>query len=202
MQKNRSFSGKNRIWVAVIFGLVFAICPLLFIAPNIIGGDEPFLLVAIIVPFVLVGLGFAGYGLVHYYSRARVGKPEIMISNETLRVGESFTVNLMHTFKRSVQIDHIKVQLVFRETATYQQGTDTRTVTHNNIIEDYELPSGKFTSGHFIQETFNMQIPAAGMHTLSVRRNALRWFVCLDLGIPKLPDYVDEYELTVRPEMK
>jgi len=151
--------------------------------------------------FMLPGILVLGYAAIKYYSRARIGKPEIHISNMNLRVGEPFTVDLMHTFKHSVQIDQLEVQLIFKETATYQQGTDTRTVTHEDVYDNYELPSGQYQSGQFIQESYSMQIPADAMHTLKVRRNQLQWFVRLRASIPKLPDYVDAYELTVLPEI-
>jgi hypothetical protein len=38
------------------------------------------------------------------------------------------------------------------------------------------------------------------MHTLVVERNKLQWFIRLEAGISNLPNYVEEYELTVLPE--
>ena len=131
----------------------------------------------------------------------RIGKPEITISEQMLRVGDSFTVNLFHNFKSGIQVDNIRLELVFRETATYQQGTDTRTVTHNHIIAEFEEPGGHIQAGHMLQKSYNLQIPRDGMHTLKVRRNKLEWFVRFSMKVPRLPDFSEEYELEVVPVM-
>ena len=151
--------------------------------------------------FVLVGLAIFLFGALSYYTRLRIGKPEITISEQMLRVGESFTVNFFHSFKSGVQVESIRLELVFRETATYQQGTDTRTVTHNHIIAEFEEPGGHFQSGHLIQKNYDLQIPPDSMHTLKVRRNKLEWFVRFSMKVPRLPDFSEEYELEVVPVM-
>jgi hypothetical protein len=182
----------------IIFGLIWtSISAVVFVFSL---SSEELFPIAFSGCFVLIGLGFLAWGGFAIYSRYRVGRPELTISNTTLRVGEAFTVDLYHSFKRAVQVEKMQVQLIFRETATYQQGTDTRTVIHNEVVEDFNLPGGHFQSGHMIQDSFNMQIPPDGMHTLKVRRNKLEWFVKIQMVIPKLPDYTDEYELDVIPE--
>lgn len=198
-QKNSTPAGRNRMRIIVIFALLFACGPALFFIPNF-ENEENLIILLTLLPFIAVGLGLFIYALVRHYSRALFGKPEIIISQETLRLGESFNVSLRHTFKRDVLLDHITLQYLFRETATYQQGTDTRTVTHNEIIENHELPGGQYRTGQFIQQAYDLQIPADGMHTLVVERNKLQWFIRLEAGISNLPDFVEEYELTVLPQ--
>ena len=150
--------------------------------------------------FTLAGIGITIFGALSWFARYRIGKPTITISNSTLRVGESFSVTYDHTIKNAAQIDKLTAQLLFREVATYQQGTNTRTVTHNHEIETEEMPGGRYQKGHFINETFEWAIPEDAMHTLDVRRNKLKWIVKFELSIPKLPDIVEEYELIVLPE--
>ncbi len=197
--KSISLNSRNGVMFLGIFGLLWTCCSLTFTVPTLLSGEYLGALFSVL--FVLPGLIMLGYAATVYYSRARVGKPDITISNSSLRVGEQFTVNLMHTFKSNVQLESIVVQLVFKETATYQQGTDTRTVTHEDIYENFELPGGEYLTGQYIQETFTMKIPPDAMHTLKVRRNRLEWFVRVKADIAKLPDYVDEYELAVLPEL-
>lgn len=197
--KTVSLNSRNGLIFLVIFGVFWTCCSATFLLPSMFAREPLGILFSAL--FILPGLLILGYAATMYYSRARIGKPDVAISNSTLRVGEQFTVNFMHTFKSNVQIDRLEVQLVFKETATYQQGTDTRTVTHEDIYENYELPAGQYQSGQYVQETYTMQIPPDSMHTLKVRRNQLQWFVRVRASIPKLPDYLDEYELTVLPEM-
>ncbi len=151
--------------------------------------------------FVLVGLAILVLGLLGYYTRMRVGKPEIMLSSTTLRVGETFTLSYIHSFARSVTVEDISVQLIFRETATYQQGTDTRTVTHDHIIDERLEPGGAFQAGSLINQTYEFQIPADGMHNVDVRRNKLQWYLIMKMRVPKLPDFIEQRELDVIPEI-
>lgn len=151
--------------------------------------------------FTLIGLAVFGYALMMQFTRMRVGKPEILLSNTTLRVGEKFTVSYVHTFARAVEVGEIRLQLIFRETATYQQGTDTRTVTHDHLIAENIEPGGAYRQGSMINQSYEYQIPPDGMHNLDVRRNKLQWLLIMTMSIPKLPDFTEEIELNVIPEM-
>lgn len=150
---------------------------------------------------ILVLLALAGYGGLRWYARSRAGVPQFTLSTETLRVGETFTAMFRQEVRRGITIDKILVELVFRETATYQQGTDTRTVTHNHVIESHDLPGGVFHSGQIIEQNFSFQIPLNSMHSLEVRRNKLSWLLTVKVVIPKLPDINQTHELTVLPEL-
>lgn len=181
----------------LLFGLFWIAFSAIFVFVGI--GDEDTTFIIFGGVFVLIGLGILLFGGLSYYTRLRIGKPEITISEQMLRVGDSFTVSILHSFKSSVNVENIRLELVFRETATYQQGTDARTVTHNHVIAKFEEPGGHFQAGHLIQQNYDLQIPLDGMHTLKVRRNKLEWFVRFTMKVPRLPDFSEEYELEVVP---
>ncbi len=151
--------------------------------------------------FVFIGLAILGFALLNFYTRIRVGKPEILLSKSTLGVGESFSVSYMHSFSRSVTVEDIRLKLIFRETATYQQGTDTRTVTHDHVIDERIEAGRAFQSGSLINQTYEFQVPADGMHNLDVRRNKLQWYLIMTMRVPRLPDFVEQLELNVVPEI-
>jgi hypothetical protein len=151
--------------------------------------------------FVLVGLGMISYALLLMVTQYKIGTPDFHLSQTTLKVGESFSFNFSHTFPRAVTIGEIRTQLIFREKATYQQGTDTKTVTHDYIIATREVPGGQFSAGNVLNQNYTLQIPPDGMHTLKVRRNELTWLVKFEASIANLPNYVKEFELAVLPEI-
>ncbi|KAA3662887.1 MAG: hypothetical protein DWQ04_12215 [Chloroflexi bacterium] len=182
--------GFSIFWIA--FSLVFLFVGL---------GDDSWVFAIFGGIFVAIGFGLLVYAVMGLITRYRMGKPIVTFSLPTLHVGDSFTMTYEHTLRQSLNVQSFTVDLIFREVATYQQGTDTRTVTHNHIIDSFEQPSGHYHSGHFWHETFEMTIPADGMHSLDVRRNKLKWIAKIQIKIPKLPDFVEEYELTVLPEM-
>ena len=153
------------------------------------------------VGFVAIGLALLAYALMAYFARYKVGKPDVKLSQTTLRVGDRFNFTISHTFPRDVELVSLRVKLIFRERATYQQGTDTTTVTHEHVIKSYEEPGGQFRSGQIFAKAYELQIPPEAMHTLKVRRNELTWLLKFEADIPKMPDFLEEFELTVLPEM-
>ncbi len=151
--------------------------------------------------FVAIGVALLIYALMAYYTRYKVGQPTFNLSQTTLRVGDRFHFSVSHTFPRSVDITTIRTKLIFRERATYQQGTDTRTVTHDHVIQSYDEPGGLFRAGQLFAKAYELQIPPEAMHTLKVRRNELTWLLTFAAEIPKMPDFLEEFELLVLPEM-
>jgi hypothetical protein len=199
MERSTTVKSQHLPAFLLFFGLFWMAFSAVFVLVGIGNDDTSFIIIGAV--FVLIGLAIFSFGALSYYTRLRIGKPEITISEQMLRVGESFTVNFFHSFKSGVQVESIRLELVFRETATYQQGTDTRTVTHNHIIAEFEEPGGHFRAGHLIQRHYDLQIPPDSMHTLKVRRNKLEWFVRFSMKVPRLPDFTEEYELEVVPVM-
>lgn len=151
--------------------------------------------------FVLIGLAIMGYALLVFVTRYKMGTPDFQLSTTTPKVGESFTFSFSHTFPRDITIGEIRTQLILREKATYQQGTDTKTVTHDHIIATREAPGGQFRSGHVLNQHYTLQIPPDGMHSLKVRRNELIWLVKFEASVANLPNFLQEFELTVPPEI-
>ena len=189
----------NRPGCLIGFSIFWILFSLIFVVVGI--GDESWAFIAFGSLFVVIGVGLLIYAAMGMYTRFRLGAPIVTFSPETLRVGDSFNMTYEHTLRQAIEVKSFTVELIFREVATYQQGTDTRTVTHNHIIDTFDLLGGHFQSGHIWHETFEMTIPADGMHSLDVRRNKLKWIVKIQMDIPRLPNFVEEYELTILPEM-
>jgi hypothetical protein len=197
MSSTSQTANLNRPGCRLLFGLFWIAFSSIFLVIGLTQEDNTFAIFGLI--FVLIGVGLLLFGLLSYYSRFRIGQPEITISEKMLRVGENFSVSVSHQFKRSVQIETIQLELQFRETAVYQRGTDTTTVVHNHSIALFEEPGGQFQAGHIIQKNYDLQIPVLAMHSLKVRRNKLEWFVRFVVSVPRLPDLIEEIELEVVP---
>ncbi len=183
----------------LFFGLFWLAFSSMFLLIGLGDGGIPF--VAFSLLFIAVGLGITGYALMLFWTRFKVGKPTYHISHNTLRVGESFTFQFSHRFPRQVQIQQIRTSLIFRERATYQQGTDTRTVTQDHVIANRVESGGNFQAGQLVGQSYEFTIPRDAMHTVKVRRNELTWLAKFEAEIPGLPNFVEEFELNVLPEM-
>ncbi len=194
---------RSRRTIIIVIAVLIPLCIFPFIVLSSGGrtNNAIFPILFFCLPITLLVVGGGIWLGIRKYSHGRLGKPDILISKNELQVGESFEVQFAHTFANDITLEELRIQLVYRETATYQQGTNTRTVTYEDIIEEYEMPAGNYRAGHMVSDNYDMRIPPDGMHTLRVRRNQIQWFVRVKAGIPKLPDYVETFELTVIPEL-
>lgn len=196
-KETNTLSSQATIGCLVGFGLIWVAFSSIFVFFGLTQKIPGMLIMGSI--FVLLGLAGLGYAGMIFYTRRRVGKPDLLISNTTLQIGEPFTIGYSHSFASTVEVTEIALRLVFKETATYQQGTDTRTVTHEHVVAEFVEPGHSFLPGQMINQSYEVQIPPDGMHTLKVRRNQLEWFVRFQMIIPRLPDFVEQRELTVLP---
>jgi hypothetical protein len=151
-------------------------------------------------PFVAVGIGLMVWAFLPLIVGMKIAKPEVSVSSDILRVGESFRFNYQQTFKRAADVKGIVVSFVFRESATYQRGTDTTTVTHEHEREKFEYPGRPVSAGAMFSEERTLQIPDDAMHTFVARRNKLQWFIKVHVAIAGWPDFKEEYEVKVLPE--
>ncbi|NIS82649.1 MAG: hypothetical protein GTO14_21160 [Anaerolineales bacterium] len=154
------------------------------------------------------GLGFVGVGVLillagmwRFFSRVKLGEPVLMISNKVMRVGERFNVDYEHTFRQASEVERMAVDLVLQESATYTQGTDTRTDQHDHLADSFELPGGHFEAGEVVRQSFSMQIPRDAMHTFVAKHNKLQWFVRVHVELAGWPDMHESFEIQVLPEM-
>jgi hypothetical protein len=151
--------------------------------------------------FVAIGvtiLVWAGRPIVASW---RVSHPEITLNKPEFRVGESIDVSFQQRFKRAAEVERMDFKLLLRETATYQRGTDTYTVRHEDVVEEHEFPSGHIASNRVVQQSFSWRIPRDGMHTFKANRNKIQWFLKVEVEIAGWPDYEQEYEVKVLPEL-
>jgi hypothetical protein len=152
--------------------------------------------------FTAVGLGLIAWGLRPAVARMRLGPPDMSISSTRLRVGEEFSVSYGQTWKRATDVNRVLFQLVLRETVRFTQGTETVTETHDKVVQQFELPGRHFGPGEMIKEHLAFRISEPEMHTFTPSDdNRIQWFVKVSVEMAKWPDFTQEYEITVLPEM-
>ena len=191
-------------------GLVFGIlwtsfsCFFLVSAIGFFQGDAeiswviiPFLLVPLV--FMLVGMGIITGSVLPWIAGMRVAKPEVSISSTSLRVGDGFTFGFSQTFKQKTDVKGVRLSLILRERATYQQGTDTRTVTHEETVEEYQYPERVYETGDQLFFSRGMRIPRGAMHTFRSRHNQITWQVRVEADFAGWPDYRENFDIQVRP---
>ncbi len=171
--------------------------------PEIISTGGTFLIcfVPMMVPFLGVGIWFVIKLLNPVVAKARVEPAELIISKDTIRVGESFRATYRQGFKVGADVEKVLLQFVLRETATYRRGTNTYTAVHNHTHFEQTYPGRHYQSNQFFEDSLELEIPKDGMHTFMASRNKLQWFIHVEIDFAKWPDYKEDFEIKVLPEM-
>lgn len=151
------------------------------------------------VPFILIGLFIIVGALWRSIAGVKIAPPVLEVSNPNPSLGETIRVQWSLRFRTKTMLQDGRVELLFRESASYTQGTDTRTDTYEDVKEFFELPVGEMEAGKAIEGQTNFLIPAEGMHTFKQNNNRLEWFLRVHLNALEWPDLNDEFELQVQP---
>jgi len=151
-------------------------------------------------PFIAVGLLLLVGSYWRRIAGVRIGAPRLSASKTTLRPGEGFLVRYEQKFRTPVDVLDSRVELLFRETATYRRGTNTYTEVHEETPDFFEAPVGHFESGHTTQSEGRMAIPADAMHSFKATNNKLQWLLRVVVNVQGWPDVKDEFELTILAE--
>jgi len=188
-----------------LFGVVWTAGSLIWVSSAwFLGAPWFFILFGSV--FVLIGFGMLGRsiwtGLIrtvvggHYF-----GPPEIALSDEPLRVGQSFTLRYRQPVRREVQFRRVVIQTILRETAIYRRGTDTYTVTHDHLIEEHVGEGRRLYANDDLTEERRMKIPRDAMHTFVATHNRLDWYVRVNVDVPNMPDVWEELTFQVLPRL-
>ncbi len=201
-QPLRSSSGAGRIFLTVfaIFWLGFSLVWEGVAIAAWLGGGGLFFMALFGLPFVAIGIVLLIVALKPLIVGLKLAPPEISLSADAVRVGEELRFTYRQAFKKPVAVTRIAIVFLFRESATYRQGTDTHTATHEEVIDAAELGGQSFPAGAVFTDERPLRIPPDAMHSFSASHNRLQWFVRLHVEISGWPDIKEEYEVRVLPE--
>ncbi len=187
----------------LLFGIVWtAFAGLFFFMSFVSGAGWPFVLFA--GAFVAVGLGIMGVGSWRLLIRPSLvgrhfARPMASIEPSVVQVGSRIRVRYEQTVRANVETRRFAMQLILRERATYQRGTNSYTVVHDGIIDSYEQPGRQLVAGEVISEDRTFAIPRDSMHSFDARNNKLIWLIRVMIDTPNAPDVLEEIEFVVAP---
>lgn len=147
-----------------------------------------------LIPFMLVGLGLIAAVVYSLLGMANPA-PTLVLSRQMLRPGES--VDVKWSFAGDAgRIQHLRVYLEGRETATYRRGT--KTTTDHAVFATLPLVdttrSTEIAAGHGV-----LRIPAQTMPSFHSPNNAVEWRLIVQGEIPNWPDVNDAFTVVVYP---
>ena len=198
MRPLRPSSPATRVVLAV-FGIVW----LVLLIPGFIAGfhsENSFSVLMLQIPFLIIGLGLLGWALVPVAARTRIATPEVLVSNDTPRLGEEITLSYRQAVRSGLLVERMTVELVFTETARSGDGKNSSTRTHERVIRRFDEPGRDYRAGETLDRAYTLTVPADGMHTFITSHNKLQWCVRVRVYIPGWPDFRETYELKVLPE--
>ncbi|MEM8535215.1 MAG: hypothetical protein AAGF95_30535 [Chloroflexota bacterium] len=150
--------------------------------------------------FVLVGLVLLFFFVRQLAISLRFGPGKLIISTWPLCIGSEAEVRFVRNIRGSATIERLEARLVCTEVATYQVGTDTRTV--RETVWEETLPAAMMMPGSSMMDaTWHVHIPKDAPPSLSVRRNQIVWSVEVKAYVANFPDTTSSFTLVVRPEV-
>ena len=156
---------------------------------------------SIILPILGVVFAVAGYSFFRrwkVYSTLHPG--ELFVQQWPLRRNETVRVRYVRLIKSSVMVQSISARVECMESATYQQGTDTRTVTETRYTQELESVQQKIDPER-IEADWELAIPADQPPSLEVYRNHIRWSIVVSLTFAGIPADDSTFQLLVGPEV-
>ena len=191
-------------WTLLGFGL-FAVLwnvVLILLAINagldLLGGRTDWLLLAVLVPFAVVGAaGIAVFARALLLATA-VGPTQLEISDHPLRPGGTYDLILAQggsgTFRE------LELALELEEQATFRQGTDTR--TERMVV--WRTPLGSWqgvqvSPGTRFEAGATLSLPAMAMHSFVSEHNAVSWRVVVRGQPARWPAFTRSFPVIVFP---
>jgi hypothetical protein len=180
------------------FGVVWTAITL-FIGMGAIASGGWFVLLFLI-PFLAIGIGILSYAFAPTLRAMKITPPEVHLSTDIARLGETVAFSYFQQVKKPVQVDRISVRLIRRESASYTRGTDRVTDTDEQILGTVEKPPRLYRDGEAISLNETFTVPHDGMHTFNGNNNKIQYLIKVEVLIAKWPDVKEEYAIFVVPE--
>jgi len=152
---------------------------------------------AIMVPFVIIGLGAIGY---FFYALLAMFNPRpfVTVSSNPISLDESLEVE----WETSGSVERVRsfhVTLEGREEATYSRGTTTSTDRETFVVLNVARGTG---GSEFRRGKGKVAFPAQAMHSFDGGHNKIAWVLRVRGDIPFWPDVEEEYEITIEPRRR
>lgn len=187
----------QRVLITSIVGWSFFLFFFVFLSDNASSFALMFPLFCI-GPIVIAILVVAGFS---FLMSTLLDVPEALMTDVLLRRGETLDVQYRQSIKRQVTVNSMAFTLILQESATYDQGSSTVTVTHDHVIDEKVEFNVTLSPELGINQKLSFSIPDDAMHSFEAYRNKLDWYVRVKLDIPNFPDFNRNYKLKVLPEV-
>ena len=182
---------------AAVFAVVTNLALFLWILPGLWTSPSEadtfdWFMMLFTVPIVLIGLASIG-GFIYFALATTNPRPRLILDQARPVLGD--TCRVSWTFAGDVtKIDSLKITLQGRETAVYQQGTNTRTSHH--VFFTQVLTETRHVES---RGSATFQIPSDTLPSFEASRNRVEWQLVVHGDIPRWPDVKETLTFPVYP---
>jgi hypothetical protein len=162
--------------------------------------DKPIIAFVILGVFALVGLLIIVFVVKTVLARAKLHPGTATASVHPICLGEALTIHFAQQPKSTIDVTRVSMKLLCRESATYRQGTNTYTKTHDVHTDERDVVGPQAGDSFSVlegAETF--QIPPEGMHSFEASHNQVTWLIETKTELAGWPDYAQYFELEIAP---
>ncbi|MCK5000544.1 MAG: DUF3592 domain-containing protein [Anaerohalosphaera sp.] len=176
-------------WNGIVFGLLVR-----EVVQGHRSGNADWFMTLFAVPFVAVGIGTA---IAAIYCLLAMKNPRPTLTLSAARIPLAGAGELGWTFKgRADRINKLIISVQGTESATYRQGTDTRTDT--SVFYNMPLIETELTDEIFSGQ-IGFVIPDHTMHSFESDNNKIIWSIVVAGDIRRWPDVKEQFNFTVTP---
>lgn len=192
------------LFATLLFSLVWSGMTAVFALAAIADlerGEPNWLLMALTLAAVAVGI-WSGYHFLRQISlHTRVGPTYIEISNHPLLPGRDYKLHLSQAGR--MHLKKLRVTLICEEEATFLHGTDVRT----EVAQVFDAEVANFRGlvvrpGTPFEELLHFQIPLSAMHSFKSSHNAVHWKLIVDLEAKGAGSQRRSFPIVVYPAVK
>lgn len=165
---------------------------------DLLGGRIDWLLLAVLVPFAVVGVGGVVAFTRSLVLATAVGTTQLEISAHPLQPGGTYEALLAQGGTGAFR--DLEMSLELEERATFRQGTDTRT----DRLVVWRSPLGSWqglqlSPGTRFEARATIHVPAAAMHSFASEHNAVNWRIVIRGRPTRWPAFTRAFPVVVFP---
>jgi hypothetical protein len=169
-----------------------------FLIYNHMAGKPEWTLTLFMIPFVLVGIGAIVMFFRLLLINTGIGPTLMEISDHPLQPGGQYRLFISQSGR--FQVKALRVALACEESATYRQGTNTRTETQEVYCKQLFRREGfEVENGLPFETEIDLEIPEGVMHSFKAAHNEINWVLTVEGNVLRWPDFKRRFSLIVRP---
>jgi len=185
------------IGVAVFWNGITAVFVTSAVQGHLQGRPDWFLTVFIL-PFVAIGLIMIGWCIRQFFITIGFSTAEVEIDSFPLVAGQNTRVQVSQP--GPLRLKSLGVLLVCEESASYTQGTNTRTETkrvyQHTLAQETDVLVTRDMPWQFQGK---IEVPHGAMHSFEATHNKIVWKLVVQGKVRLWPNFAWEYPLVVRP---